>query len=70
MTLPSPWNTCVGRLRTRLTVPDGLPAPRIMPVAPRKISARSMMAESLWMNEPPPLPCTTVAPSYWMASIA
>ncbi len=69
MTLAEAWKSRVGRLRTRLTVPEGLPAPRSMPVAPRRISARSMIAESLWMNEPPPLPCTTVAPSYWMASI-
>ncbi|MNR32320.1 hypothetical protein D3C85_1498950 [compost metagenome] len=57
-------------MRTRFTVPDGLPAPRSMPVAPRSTSARSMNAESVWMNEPPPLLCTTVAPSYWMASMA
>ena len=51
------------------TVPEGLPAPRSMPLAPRRTSTWSRVAVSGWMKLPPPAPWATVAPSNWMASM-
>jgi hypothetical protein len=52
VSLALPWNSAVGRLRTRLMVAPGVPAPLIRPEAPRTISARSNMAMSLVWKMP------------------